>query len=63
MIETTALGAAFAAGIGVGFWNVGNLPTCSVSKFVPKMSQEKASKLLKDWDKAISKSLDWERNE
>jgi len=62
--ETTALGAAYLAGLAVGFWK----DTAEVSKnwslgrrFLPVMSdQERASKLSR-WRRAVQRTLDWDR--
>jgi len=60
--ETTALGAAYLAGLAVGYWdNMDEL----VAKwdrdklFVPKMAQEKREKLYSGWKKAVERARDW----
>jgi len=57
--EATALGAAFLAGLAVGFWKnkeeIINLNTYSAS-FTPKISTEKRTKLLNGWKNAIAKT-------
>ena len=60
--ETTALGAAYLAGLAVGYWdNMDEL----VAKwdrdklFVPKMAQEKREKLYAGWKKAVERAKDW----
>lgn len=60
--ETTALGAAYAAGLAVGFWSGlselrGNWR--EHSRWLPTMPDEQRSRLLRDWQKAIQKTLDW----
>lgn len=63
MIETTALGAAYAAGMAVGFWrNMDDLKqNWGIDKtWESKMSEEKRSNYFKGWRKAIERSLDWE---
>ena len=60
--ETTALGAAFAAGLAVGFfadeeelrdrWRVGR-------EWKPEMDPEQREALYRSWQKAVSRSLDW----
>jgi glycerol kinase len=58
--ETTAVGAAFAAGLAVGFWkNIEDLPSFSESVFSPKMKPEIRSEKMKKWKKAVSKAMDW----
>lgn len=61
--ETTALGAAYLAGLAVSFWNSKEDITnrWSVDKtFYPDMAEEKREKLYKGWNKAVSRSVNWE---
>jgi len=63
MTETTALGAAFAAGLSVGFWkNTAELMKYwKINKtFKPKIDTFKREELNRNWQKAIEKSKDWE---
>jgi glycerol kinase len=60
--ETTALGAAYAAGLAVGFWN--NLEDLranwQVSKtWEPKMDAAKRAELYKGWLKAVERTFNW----
>lgn len=60
IVETTALGAAYLAGLSVGFYIGRNEITSkwSVEKeFNPNMSEEKRCKLYKGWKKAVSRAL------
>ena len=60
--ETTALGAAYAAGLAVGFWdNVAALrKNWDIDQtFEPQMAAEKRAHLYKGWQKAITRTLDW----
>ncbi|MBH1941022.1 glycerol kinase GlpK [Mobilitalea sibirica] len=62
-IETTALGAAYLAGLAVGFWKDKEeiKKNWSLSEtFEPNMNGEKRSSLIKGWQKAIKRSFDWE---
>jgi glycerol kinase len=60
--ETTALGAAYAAGLAVGFWNgVEDLRAnwaidCT---WTPAMVQEQRDRYYKRWKKAVTRSFDW----
>ncbi len=57
MEETTALGAAFLAGLAVDFWdNQDQLKHCSEigAEFRPKMTVEDASRYYQGWQKAIA---------
>ena len=60
--ETTALGAAYLAGLATGLWNSREeLKTgdwCD-KIFTPDMTEEKREKLVKGWHKAVGRSLDW----
>ncbi|MCW5960630.1 MAG: glycerol kinase GlpK [Pyrinomonadaceae bacterium] len=61
--ETTALGAAYLAGLAVGFWkNREDLTKNSSSdrKFRPKMPTEQRKMLRETWRRAIERALDWE---
>ncbi len=60
--ETTALGAAYAAGLAVGFWNsTGDLrANWAIDRsWTPAMSGEKRSHYYKCWKKAVERSLGW----
>ncbi len=60
--ETTALGAAYAAGLAVGFWdNTNDLrANWQVDKtWEPKMSPERRESLYAGWKKAVTRTLDW----
>lgn len=61
-IETTALGAAYLAGLAVGYWeNLDDIRTNWVldRAFSPAMEQEKTEKLLKGWHKAVKCAIAW----
>ena len=60
--ETTALGAAYAAGLAVGFWkNLDDLrANWQIEKtWQPKMATEKRETLYAEWKKAVTKTFDW----
>jgi glycerol kinase len=65
VIETTALGAAYLAGLAVGFWEkeaiIKNWQL--ERKFKPKMEEAQKEKLYKGWKKAVKRSMDWDREE
>ncbi|EPY6470983.1 glycerol kinase GlpK [Clostridium sporogenes] len=66
VVETTALGAAYLAGLAVGYWKDRNeiSQNWAISKsFAPAMEEEKKEKLIKGWHKAVTKSMDWEEKE
>nr|WP_207725144.1 glycerol kinase GlpK [Anaerocolumna cellulosilytica] len=61
-IETTALGAAYLAGLSAGYWKDKNeiKENWALSQtFAPIMKQEKRELLIKGWRKALGRSLDW----
>ncbi|NJI78928.1 glycerol kinase GlpK [Clostridioides difficile] len=66
IVETTALGAAYLAGLSVGFYIGSNeIPSkWSVEKeFNPNMNEDKRNKLYKCWKKAVSRALSWEKED
>ncbi len=61
-VETTALGAAYLAGLAVGYWADKNEIVNSwktEKEFLPQMSEEKKQKELEGWKKAVSSSFGW----
>lgn len=61
--ETTALGAAYLAGIATGFWSGEDEVKGKwevYGEYHPKMEAALREKLLKGWKKAVKRSLDWE---
>jgi glycerol kinase len=62
IIETTALGAAYAAGLAVGYWeNLDDLRKnwAIAHTWKPNMPSESRDQLRKQWKKAVTKSFDW----
>ena len=63
--ETTALGAAYLAGLAVGVWKdtdeIRRLWHCDV-QFESQMDSEKRETLSRGWHKAVGRSLDWEEH-
>jgi len=60
--ETTALGAAYAAGLAVGFWkNVEDLRSnwAKDKEWDPKMDATLRDKEYKGWKKAVTRTFDW----
>ena len=63
VMETTALGAGYLAGIAVGFWrDAGVIATMPVeeSRFEPRMPRSQAEALLGRWTEALSRAKGWE---
>ncbi|KAJ2531548.1 Glycerol kinase, partial [Coemansia sp. RSA 1933] len=63
MRETTALGAALAAGLGVGVWKdeseLRQVAQSNVTAFWSGITEEKRSEMIAGWEKAVKRSLDW----
>ena len=60
--ETTALGAAYAAGIAVGFWTSREDVASHwevARRWTPAMDEPSRSKLYRNWQKAVGRTLDW----
>jgi glycerol kinase len=60
--ETTALGAAYAAGLATGFWNDTNELQANWHPdkiFTPAMDERLRTKLYASWHKAVQRSFDW----
>jgi glycerol kinase len=60
--ETTALGAAFAAGLGVGYWaSLDELKQVYVSgkTWGPAMTSEERARQMGNWKKAVTRSMGW----
>ncbi len=63
--ETTVLGAAYLAGLAVGFWKSKDelASYWQADKiFTPKMPRTKAKKLREKWSKAVRRTLDWDKS-
>ncbi|MEZ5003475.1 MAG: glycerol kinase GlpK [Chitinophagales bacterium] len=62
VIETTALGAAYLAGIQLGVYTEKDISKNRDvdASFVPKMENEKRIKLIKGWHKAVDRARAWE---
>ena len=60
--ETTALGAAYLAGLATGVWEspaqISGLWHCDTA-FVPSMEPEHRAELIHGWSRAVGRSLDW----
>jgi glycerol kinase len=62
--ETTALGAAYLAGLAVGYWR--NLAEISEQwkvdrTFEPAMKDAKRAEMRETWNKALDRAKDWEK--
>ncbi len=61
VLESTALGAAYLAGLKVGYWKVEDLMSVREveREFSPALAQDKVAHLLKRWHKAVERSKQW----
>jgi glycerol kinase len=60
--ETTALGAAYAAGLAVGVWQETSELKANWGQgmaWQPAMAEEKRAKLFAGWKKAVTRTFDW----
>ena len=60
--ETTALGAAYAAGLAVGYWENDEDITNNWGedkRWTPNMDDAERERLYRNWKKAVTKTLDW----
>jgi len=62
--ETTALGAAYLAGLAVGFWGAESKDASATGghRFEPKMLASQAQALRARWIEAVSRSKNWEES-
>jgi glycerol kinase len=62
--ETTALGAAYLAGLAVGFWEDQRQIAANYKvkkKFRPRMSFSQRESLYRKWKRAVERAKDWEQ--
>ncbi|KAL1998619.1 hypothetical protein VTN02DRAFT_5885 [Thermoascus thermophilus] len=63
MRETTALGAAIAAGLAAGLWRnfaeLRNINRAGGTVFEPKISREESARRFANWEKAVRMSKGW----
>lgn len=63
ILETTALGAAYLAGLAVGFWSsTSELPAQAGTgrRFEPRMAQDVRDRLYHGWQRAVERARGWE---
>ncbi|CAH2211937.1 glycerol kinase GlpK [Tepidibacter aestuarii] len=66
VIETTALGAAYLAGLAIGFWKDKEeiKEKWAINRtFNPDMEDEKRSTLYRGWKKAVRRAMEWEKED
>jgi glycerol kinase len=62
--ETTALGAAYLAGLATGFWSSAEELEAGWQvqrRFEPQISRDQAAALMRDWSRAVDRSRGWSR--
>jgi glycerol kinase len=60
--ETTALGAAYAAGLAVGFWSSTDEICANWTadkQWEPQLDAERREELYAEWKKAVTRTFDW----
>lgn len=65
-VETTALGAAYLAGLAVGYWDSPEevLQNRAVDRvFTPQISEADRARRIRGWNKAVRCTYDWARDE
>lgn len=65
-VETTAMGAAYLAGLAVGYWKNKEevIKNWEIDKvFTPEISEEDRAKKIKGWNKAVKYSYGWAKEE
>ncbi|MGI8594580.1 MAG: FGGY-family carbohydrate kinase, partial [Solirubrobacteraceae bacterium] len=63
--ETTALGAAYLAGVGTGAWTLDHVRSSrrDRARYEPGMSADERATLLEGWHRAVGRARDWARDE
>ncbi len=65
-VETTAIGAAYLAGLAVGYWKSKEeiLKNWAVDRsFVPALAEDARQKRIRGWNKAVKCAYDWAKEE
>ena len=65
-VETTAMGAAYLAGLAVGYWHSKEeiMENWSVNQvFVPEITKEERDRKSRGWKKAVKCAYGWAREE
>jgi glycerol kinase len=59
--ETTALGAAYLAGIATGRWSAGEVAEMwrEAARYEPRMGEDERESLLVEWHRALDRSRGW----
>jgi len=59
--ETTALGAAYLAGVGVGMWTIDDVTRAwrERRRYEPAMGEDERASLMRDWHRALERARGW----
>ncbi|MFN2617796.1 MAG: FGGY family carbohydrate kinase, partial [Thermoleophilaceae bacterium] len=62
--ETTALGAAYLAGVATGLWTEADVGTMwrEAARYEPRMSEDRRESLLSEWARALERARGWARD-
>lgn len=60
MAESTALGAAIAAGIGAGIWDISKSLHIETKTWTPKFTSDERDVKYNKWKMAVERSLEWD---
>ena len=62
--ETTALGAAYLAGIATGTWTLEQVGSLwrEAARYEPRMGDDERQTLVDDWRRAVERAEGWERD-
>ena len=66
VLETTAMGCGFLAGLAVGFWkNTDEIKNIwrKDKTFYPNLSEENRNRKIKGWEKAVRRTFNWDKDE
>ena len=64
-VETTAMGAAYLAGLAVGYWQSKEevIQNWTIDNtFMPKIDEEKRDDMIRGWNKAVKYAYDWAKD-
>jgi len=63
IIETTALGAAYLAGLAVGYWDMKSIGSKWKldKRFSPTMEKKEKDRLYSNWKVAVKRTMNWEK--
>ena len=65
-VETTAMGAAYLAGLAVGYWESKEdvVKNWAIDQtFEPKIDDEQRNKMIKGWNKAVKYAYGWAKED